>query len=372
MWKDEEFDNFVQTYEEEKAKEESNPAEEKPALDTIENLELTEVPEKAVDTQSNPEAVVAGAPLHIDLEEVATNNKPLENSQVLLAIYEVANNSNFYGLNQSNKSRAFWDKLSNVSCFEKILAVFKSETLRKYWRLLSEINNQKKVIDTIKKNSNEIDATALKVLTIITLLKDFIAGRVSNLAKTLAETPDKSIPRNTYTEKRRTNPKEDDESYEVEDNRAKKAFLSTKRKNEEMTDIDKNIKDLNNLIDPENELKKASGKRSTRNRGQANLFSDEDKRVFSEIEVIVNTFKSVIPEASEGEIWDALKRNSFNIINTYLYLNEPEVYDDVCFNDEDDYILKNLSKSFFYKKLVSEKGKDRVQEREIFLDIDHN
>lgn len=45
---------------------------------------------------------------------------------------------------------------------------------------------------------------------------------------------------------------------------------------------------------------------------------------------------------------------------------------EVCFNDEDDYILKNLSKSFFYKKLVSDKGKDRVQEREIFLDIDHN
>lgn len=45
---------------------------------------------------------------------------------------------------------------------------------------------------------------------------------------------------------------------------------------------------------------------------------------------------------------------------------------DACFNDEDDYILKNLTKSFFYKKLVSDKGSDKVEERLLFLDIDTN
>lgn len=30
------------------------------------------------------------------------------------------------------------------------------------------------------------------------------------------------------------------------------------------------------------------------------------------------------------------------------------------------------NKSFFYKKLVTDKGKDRVEDREIFLDLENN
>ena len=268
--------------------------------------------------------------LVINLEEISNNNKVLENSEVLFAIYEVTTNSNYYGLNLSNKSRCFWDRLTLMKCFEKILASFKSETLRKYWRTLSEISNQKKVLDTIKKHSKAINSTNMKLLTIITLLKDFLSGRIVDFEKTLGDAPEKNVPK-IVTEKKcvKNKSKDDDESFEIED----KKMLNKKRKNpneEVISGINKKIEIINNVINSGNEVKQnESGglRRSSRAKTNNSLFSEEDKKIFAEIETIVKILQEVVPEVSEYEIWEALKRNSFNIINTYLFLNEPELYD---------------------------------------------
>lgn len=43
---------------------------------------------------------------------------------------------------------------------------------------------------------------------------------------------------------------------------------------------------------------------------------------------------------------------------------------DACFTDQDDFILKNFPKGQYFKMLVAIKGKDRVEERQIFLDCE--
>lgn len=40
----------------------------------------------------------------------------------------------------------------------------------------------------------------------------------------------------------------------------------------------------------------------------------------------------------------------------------------MCFKEQDDYILQNYAKTRFLKMLVEQKGKDRVEERQLFLD----
>jgi len=264
-----------------------------------------------------------GSPLVLNLQEIDSNNKVLENSEVLLAIYEVATNSTYYGLNMSNKSRAFWEKLSELDCFKKVLNSFKTETLRKYWRLLNEIPNQKKVLETIKRNIEVINNTQMKVLTIITVLKDYCTGKITDLAKVLSE-PQEKI--NGGEVKRRTYKKDDeDDSFELE---KPKKPLNKKRADAETEKLFQDINakaELANTVVVDGIVQE--GRRSTRAKPKASVFTDEDKRVFVEIEEIVNTFKSVIPEVTDVEIWDALKRNSFNIESTYLYLNEPEVYE---------------------------------------------
>lgn len=324
----EEFENFVKNLdEEEKCEKTFNEANQNVKEASTNKIPSNPPKESNVNTVGTK---AAGAPKIIDLEKLSNNEKPLENSEVLLAIYEITGNSEHYDISKSNKSRAFWDSLVNVKSFEKILTAFKSETLRKYWRLLSEINNQKKVLETIQKNAPLINATSLKLLTIITVLKEYISGKIPNLDKALSELPDKSLPKPLGGRSRKAGQRyddDDDDSFEVEE-KPKKQLLNNKRKvKEETNDMQKAIEVVNNAIDPTTEVKNSSTRRSTRNKASSTLFSEEDKKIFSEIEIIVNTLKGVVPEASEHEVWESLKKNSFNVINSYLYLIEPEVYE---------------------------------------------
>ena len=326
----EEFEKFVKNLDDEEKCEKSSLEPEKADYQaSAKKIPSNPPKESNVNTQGKQGT---GAPKIIDLEKLSNNEKSLENSEVLLAIYEITGNSEFYGISKSNKSRSFWDSLVNVKSFEKILLAFKSETLRKYWRTLSEITNQKKVLDAIQKNASHINATSLKLLTIINVLKEYISGKIPNLEKALSELPDKSIPKPLEGGARRAGKRtdeDDDESFEIEE-KPKKQLLNNKRKSKEINNemqMQKAIEVVNNTIDPATEVKNAATRRSARNRASVTLFSEEDKKIFSEIEIIVNTLKGVVPEASEQEIWDSLKKNSFNVINSYLYLTEPEVYE---------------------------------------------
>ena len=81
----------------------------------------------------------------------------IKNSKLLLALIEICINSKKYGINLANKSRIFWDEVYHIADFEDIFKSFKGETLRKYWRIISDIGKMGKVVRTIKKYENQID-----------------------------------------------------------------------------------------------------------------------------------------------------------------------------------------------------------------------
>lgn len=258
----------------------------------------------------------------VDFELINSKETPLDNSEILLSLFEVATNPHAYNITSSNNSRTFWDKLPELNQFKKILEVYKTETLRKYWRVLSEISTSpNKVIDVIKRSKDSINLSSLKLLTIISNIKESISGKLKNLDETLLACSEKKLA-NKLAKK----PKKEDESI----NEAPKKLLNKKRRNE--SEI---LQSLTNKIDivnshnhkSEEEETNNNGKRSTRAKTTSGLFSDEDISYFSQIEIIVQTFKSLVPEATITEIWDCLKRNSFNIISSYLYLINPDSYE---------------------------------------------
>ena len=91
----------------------------------------------------------------IDLSELATGI--VTNSKLLLALIEICVNAKNYGITLQNKSRIFWDEVYSKKEFENILKNFKAETLRKYWRIISDIGDLKGVINTIKKFEDVIN-----------------------------------------------------------------------------------------------------------------------------------------------------------------------------------------------------------------------
>lgn len=313
MMNNEELEDLIKNNELEEKDNNSNPQPPK-----TEKASKSTKSDKAKNESSNGVKV----PL-VDFDEILAKDSAPQNSDILLSIFEIATNPHAYGLTASNNSRAFWDKLPEVSQFSKILEAYKSETLRKYWRLLSEISSSpNKVIDIIKKSRDLINLSSLKLLTIISNIKDHIGGKIKNFEECLLQGNEKQ------TGKAGKKVKKDEESFDELPKKEK--VLNTKRKKETETlqhlnkSIDKaNNHNLNSRVEAENENN--NGKRSTRAKIQSTLFTEQDKSYFSQIEVIVDTIKTQVPEATELQIWDSLKRNSFNIISAYLYLINPEM-----------------------------------------------
>lgn len=243
------------------------------------------------------------------------DNSHIDNSDVLLSIIEIATNGSLYSISLSNKSRHYWDALNNNKKFSKILSHYKSETLRKYWRIISEISSIDKVLNVVNSYKDQINSTNLKILTIISGISSFLKGNIRNFHDFLAGN-DKTSQGFKAGLKEKEN---DDESFKVNE---EKRILKTKRRK---TNFDEEVVKVNSNEDDINQ-RNNSQKRSlrVRNSSQNEVFTANDKRLFEQIEEIVETFKKEIPEFQEDEIWEALRRNSFNVINTYQYLVDPD------------------------------------------------
>ncbi len=282
----------------------------------------------------------------------------IDNSDVIFAIIEIAVNSELYNINQSNKSRHFWDTLNEKPQFESLLKIFKTETLRKYWRIISETSSTDKLVETISKYKDDINKTSMKVLTIITSIKAYLSGKIKDFSIYL-QSADKPAA-SQLVNKAKAKYDDYDESFEDP------TLLNHKREKNS-----KAIEELN--IIATQELNDGPKRRTRqRNINNSTIITSIEQNQFNQIETIVETFKIQLPELEESEIWEALKKNSFNIINTYQYLNDQISNEPFCFNDEDDYVLRNFQKGPYYKRLLDEKGKDRIEERMVFLDIDYS
>lgn len=97
----------------------------------------------------------------VDLDEIKKKPK-IENADIILCLIEICTNSLKYGLKNSNKSRLFWDELFKKPEISSVFTTFKSETLRKYWRLINELDKTEKVIETTRKYADQINKDNVK------------------------------------------------------------------------------------------------------------------------------------------------------------------------------------------------------------------
>lgn len=103
--------------------------------------------------------------------------------------------------------------------------------------------------------------------------------------------------------------------------------------------------------------------------------NDRDKLLYNDLDSIIRTLKvSFIREfrneIENEQILEILKKTSFSIENTYLYLSNPEEFKYLLFSDMEDYIIRNLRNSEYFAQVVDSKGADLVEERERFLNIE--
>jgi hypothetical protein len=106
-----------------------------------------------------------------NLKEIKNKSK-LTNSDFILAILEISLNAHRYGIEFLNKSKLFWEAVTNMKEFKNIFLQFKPETLRKYWRYLSETSSIEKLLDNLKKYKDKIDENENKLLTVISIISD--------------------------------------------------------------------------------------------------------------------------------------------------------------------------------------------------------
>lgn len=90
------------------------------------------------------------------------NKTEIKNSEYILAIMEICINTHKYNLPHSNSTRVFWEEVMENQSLFAIVKAFKPETLRKYWRIIRDLNEHNKVITIVKKHSNQIDNPCYK------------------------------------------------------------------------------------------------------------------------------------------------------------------------------------------------------------------
>ena len=135
--------------------------------DEIDNL-VVEIKEKASGKRKKPEILVEPENLLdsaldkvIDLNELNDKSR-ITNSDMILAIIEICIHAMQYDIKYSNSTRLFWEEVYNKKDWTNILKNFKAETLRKYWRVLRDVGNIKKLIETVKNYSASINDEEFK------------------------------------------------------------------------------------------------------------------------------------------------------------------------------------------------------------------
>ena len=258
----------------------------------------------------------------VDLGKLIRQSE-IRNSDVILTIFEICTFNKKYNYDCSNNTKAFWERVVNEDILKKIFKNFKSETLRKYWKMMRLAGNNDKYIEIVRQNEDFINNPVFKLLTIINGITTYIQTNSNkNFEDYFTSLNSKNRP-----------PSHKNESEKKNDSFTRAKGLKVKKIEEkeesEKEEVDPKILKLDDLI---NQLMK-------------------------------------ITKFSREEVFRALYGTSGNIKHAYLYLMDNIKYDKYYFLDTDDYIIKNLRTKNYFKELMDKKGEELIKEREIFLGI---
>lgn len=268
----------------------------------------------------------------IDLASIEKKEN-ISNSEYILAIMEICLNGSKYGLTHEHSTKEFWKEVDANERLNSILKKFKTETLRKYWRTIRDINDYDNVIKVIKDNASCIDKPFYKLLPLIKAIESCVKkAKGKNFEKYLAPIKSNSVPA---------------KSKPINSN---EKFLNKKRKKDE---IEEDIEAIQTIkIKKENII---------------NSESKQEKEIT--LDDIIKIFMNEFKEHTKEEIYQILYKTSCNVKKAYLNLSNPDKYDYMLFENTDDYILQNLRNKPYYKQLIESKGEENVKEREEFLNL---
>lgn len=105
----------------------------------------------------------------------------ISNTDVLLAIIEIATFTDYYSISYNNHSRFFWEDVVKYEDLKNIFRDYKGETLRKYWKIISSIGDVNKTSDLVNKNKNLFDEIQMKLLPIILTIKKYLEGQIDSI-----------------------------------------------------------------------------------------------------------------------------------------------------------------------------------------------
>ena len=262
----------------------------------------------------------------IDLNKLAAQ-KDVKNSDLILAILEICTFPKRYNYECSNNTKAFWDRVVNEDLLHKIFGNFKSETLKKYWKIIRTAGNNEKYLQTIKTNIKYINNPIFKLLPIINGIAAFVKSDKNNFEEFFCNfnSKDKTL-----------------ENEENKENKNEIKLLGNKRQQE------------NEVTYPEKNDVKTEEKKEDNENNELN-------------EQIVKLMERT--KLSKEEVEKAMYGTSNNVEHAYLYLTDNKKYDKYFFIETDDFIIKYSRDKVFYKELIALKGEELVKERENFLGI---
>ena len=268
----------------------------------------------------------------IDLPKLSTQTE-IKNSEIILAILEICTFNKKYNYDCSNNTKAFWDRVVGEGILQKIFKNFKSETLRKYWKIIRQAGNNVKFVEVVKRNEKFINNPVFKLLPLINSIAFYINTNEKNFEDFFT----------AFNGKKLLNQKEEKDTDKEKDKiNIKKTSPEKQSNNEPLLKKNEEME-----IEPEN---------------------NEDIEKMKDLDETINQLMT-ISKLSREEVCIALYGTSYNIKNAFLYLKDNEKYDKYFFFKTDDYIIKNLRNKGYYKDLIEIKGIELVKEREKFLGI---
>ena len=252
----------------------------------------------------------------MDLPRLSVKSN-ITHSDIILSILEICTFNKKYNYECSNNTKAFWDRVVEEGILKKIFKDFKSETLRKYWKIIRQTGDNDKFIEVVKQNEKFINNPVLRLLPIINTISSYII------------TPPKNQNFEDYFIS--INPKEMKELQKIEPTQEKKEKKQNKK-------IEKNEKIEKEQIDPK-------------------------------ILEMGNTIEKLMKmtNSTEENVLRALYGCTGDVKNAYLFLKDNKKYEKYFFFHTDDYIIKNLKNKNYYLDLLNKKGEDNVKIREKFL-----
>ena len=279
-------------------------------------------------TSNNKEENKPNQPVEtiIDLPKLASQSE-IQNSDIILAIFEICTFNKKYNYECSNNTKAFWERVVDEEVLKKIFRNFKSETLRKYWKIIRLAGNNEKFIEIVKHNEKFINNPVFKLLPIINGISNYMQNNPEN--------------KNFEDYFSSLNSKEKKPAVHKEENTEKKSASPRPK----LLKINKKV------IEDKEESEK----------------EEVDPKILQLDDIINKLMK--ITKYSREEVFKAYYGTSGNIEHTYLYLMDNVKYEKYYFMDTDDYIIKNLRKQNYFKELLDKKGEELIKKREEFLGI---